>query len=88
MTLSDVDFDRLAPSAKSSNGGMAEMENLYGHSFALPTWLFLARGSEPNVTPYVASTPQYADGQPMIHAFTDPQRLIQNGWRIGAPRPS
>jgi len=70
-----VSFDVLAREAMESGGGMTEMGNLYGHAFALPHWHFVARGQLPNVSPYVASNAAYADGKPMLRAFTDTERL-------------
>jgi len=75
--MEEIDFDALAKKAMESNGGVAEMNSLYGHVFALPSWHFIARGTPPNVNPYVASNASYAGGQQMVRAFTDTRRLLR-----------
>ena len=71
----EVDFDALARKVTESNGALEDLENLYGHAFALPEWHFIARGQFPDVRPYIASNAQIAGGQYMIRAFTDTDRL-------------
>ena len=73
----EVNFDALARKTNESNGAMTEFTRLFGAAFALSEWHFISRGEMPNVSPYVASNAEYADGQPMIRAFTDTQRLIR-----------
>jgi hypothetical protein len=71
-----VDFDALARKANET-GAMEEIGNLFGHAFALKQWHFIARGQFPDVHPYIASNEQVADGQYMIRAFTDTDRLLR-----------
>lgn len=73
----DVDFDALSRKTVQSNGAMEDLNNLYGEAFALSDWHFIARGELPNVSPYVAANAAYADGQYMIRAFTDTNRLLR-----------
>lgn len=73
----DVNFDELARKTIASNGAMADLNNLYGAAFALEKWHFIARGTPPDVNPYIASNADYADGQHMVRAFTDTERLIK-----------
>src|SRR5688572_22688155 len=72
---SNTDFDALARRTVASNGAMEDLNELYGAAFALPEWHFIARGEFPNVSPYVAANAAYADGQQMVRAFTDTERL-------------
>ncbi|CAN5383521.1 hypothetical protein BH10ACI1_BH10ACI1_15420 [soil metagenome] len=71
----NVDFDALARKSNESGGAMDDLNNLFGATFALEKWLFIARGELPNVNPYVAANAEYAGGQQMIRAFTDSDRL-------------
>lgn len=71
----DVNFDALARKTVQSNGAMDDLNTLYGHAFALQKWHFIARGKLPEVGPYVASNADFADGKPMVRAFTDTDRL-------------
>jgi hypothetical protein len=73
----EVDFDALARKAIESNGALEDLNNLYGHAFALRNWHFIARGQFPNVSPYVAANAQFAGGQYMVRAFTDTDRLLR-----------
>ena len=73
----EVDFDALARKTSESNGALQDLNNLYGHVFALPQWHFIARGQFPDVNPYVASNAQFAGGQDMVRAFTDTDRLLR-----------
>ena len=73
----EVNFDALTIKADQSNGAMEDLIILYGAAFALSEWHFISRGEMPNVSPYIASNAQYADGQPMIRAFTDTKRLLR-----------
>ncbi|HEX8738313.1 MAG TPA: hypothetical protein VF721_23460 [Pyrinomonadaceae bacterium] len=71
----DVDFDALNRKAIESGGAIEDLSNIYGNAFALPEWYFIARGEFPDVSPYIASNANYADGEYMIRAFTDKERL-------------
>ena len=69
------DFDALSRAANAPNAEMAPKNALYVAAFRLPEWLFIARGTLPNVRPYVAANPAVVDGVPMLKAFTDSGRL-------------
>ncbi len=71
----DINFNVLARKAIESDGAMEDLDELYGAAFALPDWHFIARGTFPDVNPYIASNAEYADGQQMVRAFTDTDRL-------------
>ncbi|HEX8246834.1 MAG TPA: hypothetical protein VF599_01520 [Pyrinomonadaceae bacterium] len=71
----DVNFDALSRKVNESDGAIEDLNNLYGHAFALSEWNFIARGEFPDVSPYIASNADYADGKYMIRAFTDKERL-------------
>jgi hypothetical protein len=71
----NANFDELARKAIDSNGAMEDLDNLYGAAFALSDWHFIARGEFPNVSPYIAANAEYANGQYMVRAFTDTERL-------------
>ncbi|HLM00134.1 MAG TPA: hypothetical protein VK400_03700 [Pyrinomonadaceae bacterium] len=71
----NVDFDALNRKATESGGAIEDLSNVYGNAFALPEWYFIARGEFPDIRPYIASNANYADGQYMIRAFTDKERL-------------
>jgi len=73
----NVDFDALAQKTINSNGALEDLNNLYGAVFALPEWHFIARGELPNLSPYIAANADYADGQQMVRAFTDTNRLLR-----------
>lgn len=73
----EIDFDVLARKSREPDRTMEDLDNLYGHVFALPQWHFIARGQFPNVSPYIASNAQVADGQHMVRAFTDTDRLMR-----------
>jgi hypothetical protein len=70
-----TDFDALSRRSNGSGGAMDDLNDLFGATFALEKWLFIARGEMPNVNPYVAANADYAGGQQMIRAFTDADRL-------------
>ena len=71
----NVDFDALNRKSNESGGAKEDLNNLFGATFALERWLFIARGRFLNINPYVAANPDYAGGQQMIRAFTDADRL-------------
>ncbi len=71
----NVNIDALSRKVNKSGGAMDDLNNLFGSTFALEKWLFIARGALPNINPYVAANADYADGQQMIRAFTDSDRL-------------
>lgn len=74
-TNDEVDFDALVQDTVRTNGELASLDALYSRTFTLPHWYFVARGTLPNVYPYIASHAEFAGGQPMMRAFTDPERL-------------
>jgi hypothetical protein len=71
----EVNFDDLSRKTIQSDGAMEDLNNLYGHAFALPEWHFIARGEFPNFNPYIASNAEFAGGRQMVRAFTDTARL-------------
>ena len=75
--INEVDFDSLARQVMRADRTIADLDQLYGHVFALPQWHFIARGQFPNVRPYIASNVQVAEGQYMLRAFTDSDRLLR-----------
>jgi len=79
MTASttSADFDQLALAAMSSGGAMPQMTALFKEVFALPSWHFVMRGTPPDVHPYIGANANYANGQQMVRAFTDTNRLLR-----------
>ena len=73
----EVDFDSFARQVMRADRTIADLDQLYGHVFALPQWHFVARGQFPNVHPYIASNVQVAEGLYMLRAFTDTDRLLR-----------
>ena len=71
----EIDFDALVQNTNESNNAREDLDTLYGQVFALPEWYFIARGQLPDLSPYIASNAQVADGQYMVRAFTDTDRL-------------
>ena len=69
------DFDLLARKAYTPEATLEDKNALFAAVFALPQWHFIARGVFPNVHPYIARHAEVADGQYMIRAFTDTERL-------------
>jgi hypothetical protein len=66
-----VDFDALARKARQT-GAAEDLKALSDAVFALPEWVFIARGEVPNLYPY--SAPNALDGLPMVATFTDVER--------------
>jgi hypothetical protein len=73
----EVDFDALSRKTNESGGAMEDLNRLFGAAYALPKWIFIARGVIPNINPYIASRADYENGQQMIRAFTDSARLAR-----------
>ncbi|HRH41355.1 MAG TPA: hypothetical protein PKY82_06885 [Pyrinomonadaceae bacterium] len=71
---SSIPFDELSRKAFETNA-IEDLNALFGAAFSLENWLFIARGEMPNLNPYIAANPEFADGQQMIRAFTDSERL-------------
>ena len=78
-----ADFDALSRKTQENGVAREDFDRLFKATFALPEWLFIARGEAPNFNPYVASKEGIADGQQMVRAFTDGTRLhrfaVENG---------
>jgi hypothetical protein len=70
-----ADFDDLSRKTNATNVAPEHFNRLFAATFALPNWLFIARGEAPNFNPYVASAAGTAEGRQMIRAFTDGKRL-------------
>lgn len=75
MSDVDVDFDQLARAAVDANGAIDAMNALWGAAFSLESWLFIARGTAPDLHPYIATNAGLADGKAMVKAFTDSAKL-------------
>ena len=69
------DFDRLSAVANDAGASIGDQNALFGAAFRLKEWHFIARGTVPDVRPYVASNPGIASGAAMVKAFTDTRRL-------------
>ena len=69
------DFDALSRAANAPGAAVAAKAELYAAAFRLEEWLFIARGTFPDVRPYVAANRALVDGVPMLKAFTDADRL-------------
>ncbi len=69
------DFDGLARAASAPGAGIEVRTNLYAAAFRLPKWHFIARGTPPDVQPYIAANQSIAAGAPMLKAFTETDRL-------------
>jgi hypothetical protein len=68
-------FDTLAGRAYSPGAGIHELNELWGHTFLLTEWHFIARGTLENPAPYIASRADVCEGKNMIRAFTDAEKL-------------
>lgn len=62
-----TDFDALVAEAKALESD-DPMARLWAAVYALPQWLFIARGEPPNLRPYIG----VVDEKPFLMAFTDP----------------
>jgi len=69
------DFDRLSAVANDAGASIGDQNALFGAAFRLKEWHFIARGTVPDVRPYVASNRGIASGAAMVKAFTDTSRL-------------
>ena len=70
----DVNINTLAQRFFEARGEETYCD-LFGAVFALSQWHFIAVGEFPNLSPYCAVFPDFFDGQPMVLAFTDTERL-------------
>jgi hypothetical protein len=68
-------FDDLSEKAYRAGAGIPELNELWGHTFALTEWYFIARGPVEHPHPYIASRPDTCEGKNMIRAFTDVDKL-------------
>ncbi|MFI5204282.1 MAG: hypothetical protein ACHQF2_07275 [Flavobacteriales bacterium] len=68
-------FDLLAKKAYAENAGVPELNELWGNTFLLDNWFFIARGPIGHPHPYIASRPDTCEGKHMIRAFTDTEKL-------------
>jgi hypothetical protein len=73
----NLDFDDLSKRSYEPDSTIEAKNDLWGNVFALPEWFFIARGTFPDVQPYIASNPTIADGQYMIRCFTDTEKLYR-----------
>lgn len=70
-----ADVDALSQKTAETGAAREDFDRLFEATFALPEWLFIARGEAPNFNPYIASKEGVADGSQMVRAFTDSTRL-------------
>jgi hypothetical protein len=75
----NIDFDKLSELAFATGAGIPHLNELWGHTFSLPNWYFIARGPAHQPNPYIASRADVCHGQDMIRAFTDDKRLMSFG---------
>jgi hypothetical protein len=75
--VSDINFDILALRANAADSTIEDKNQLFGLVFSLPEWNFIARGEFPNLHPYIAGNAEIAEGQDMVRAFTDTERLYR-----------
>ena len=76
MAENKIDFDALSNIAHGPDGGIAKLNELWGHTFQLKEWLFINRGTLTAPSPYVASRADVCEGKQLIRAFTDAQKLM------------
>lgn len=81
------DFDRLAKNAYGLTGDLHAKELLFANLFRQEKWHFIARGELPNVQPYAAGNAAWAEGKPMLKAFTDTARLAAASGEWGLRDP-
>jgi hypothetical protein len=74
----ETDFDALVEEARSTPT-FENQDKLWRAAFALPEWLFIARGDAPNVQPFFG----LMDNVPWIFAFTDGAHLQDFGQQQG-----
>ncbi len=70
------DFDALSNAAFAKGATIEDQNALWTLVMKLKQWQFIARGEFPNVQPYVCSNKGFADGEPMLKAFTDADKLM------------
>ena len=75
----NIDFDKLSAEAFSPGAGIPQLNELWGNVFSLSAWNFIARGPIDRPHPYIASRSDVCNGQDMIRAFTDDQKLTAFG---------
>jgi hypothetical protein len=73
--MEKIDFDNLSRKAFAPGAGIPELNELWGHTFLLPHWNFIARGPVTQPQPYIASRQDVCQGQDMIRSFTDNEKL-------------
>lgn len=69
------DFDALSAAAYGESSTIDDLNALWGAALRLERWHFIARGTPPDVHPYIARNPTVGGGEFMLKAFTDPSRL-------------
>lgn len=70
-----IDFDALSAAAYGDGSTIDDKNALWGAALRMECWHFIARGTPPDVHPYIARNPDVGGGEFMLKAFTDPSRL-------------
>jgi len=75
-------IDAAAAASMAAPDDRAAQEGLWRAVFALERWIFIARGTEEQPTPFAATTEQ----GPAIFAFSTPQRAQDAAAGFGIPK--
>jgi len=74
-------IDAAAAASMAAPDDRAAQEGLWRAVFALERWIFIARGTEEQPTPFAATTEQ----GPAIFAFSTPERALEAAAGFGIP---
>ncbi|MFJ6679857.1 hypothetical protein ACIQLK_12155 [Microbacterium sp. NPDC091382] len=74
-------IDAAAATSMAAPDDRAAQERLWRAVFALEKWIFIARGTEDQPTPFAATTEQ----GPAIFAFSTPERALEAATGFGIP---
>lgn len=74
--MEKVDFDALSKAAYAEGSKLIEKDVLWTEVFKLSEWYFIARGTPPNVVPYIGKAPEIEAGSLWLFAFTDADRAV------------
>lgn len=74
-------IDAAAVASMAAPSDVAAQEKLWRAVFALPTWIFVARGTDEEPSPYAATT----DSGPAIFAFSTADRAAAGAASFGIP---
>ena len=75
--MDKVNFDALSRAAYDTNSTIKDKDALWLEVFTLSEWYFVARGSLPNIVPYIARAEQIEPGSLWLYAFTDADRATK-----------